>query len=140
MEDLVRIFAGLEQQWADSIQRKDLDTLRHRFLSEDFALRISDDASRKIPRSDWLAGVTAYNICSYNIRDLQVRDLGEVAIVSLVLDQDADVSGVGRSGDFFLVDVWVRQEAGWKVAARYSSPLRALPKPPMTGAGGFGRP
>jgi hypothetical protein len=45
MEDLVRIFAGLEQQWADSIQRKDLDTLRHRFLTEDFALRISDDAS-----------------------------------------------------------------------------------------------
>jgi hypothetical protein len=77
---------------------------------------------------------------NWEIRDLELRDFGNVAITSLVLFQQAEVGGVDRSGDFFLTDVWVQNTpdasrldaANWKIAARYSSPARQLSKPVMS--------
>ena len=124
-------FRDLEQRWAAAIQRKDQRQLDEVFLSDDYALRISDDPARKISRSVWLATLAVYNTRSFAIRDLEIRDFGDVVIVSEVLNQQADVHGVDRSGDFFIVDTWTRHGDVWKVSARYSSPSKSLPPMPM---------
>ncbi len=137
--DTRAIFQELELRWAAAIQRQDKEQLDEVFLAPDYALRISDDPARKISRADWLATIPIYNTRSLSIRVLEVRSFGDVAVVSHVVTQQADVSGVDRSGDFFIIDVWIRRGEEWKVSARYSSPARALPKLPLGGEGGMGR-
>ena len=137
--DTRAIFQELELHWATAIQRQDKEQLDKVFLAPDYALRISDDASRQISRADWLATIPIYNTRSFSIRDLEVRSFGDVAVVSHVFTQQADVNGVDRSGDFFIVDVWIRHGKDWKVSARYSSPASALPKLPFGDEGGMGR-
>jgi hypothetical protein len=102
-------------------------------------LRISDNPALKISRKDWLATLDFYIVKNWQMRDLELREFGDVAITSLVVFQEAVVRGVDRFGDFFLTDVWIQQSrsahrmdaANWRIAARYSSPARQLPKPPM---------
>ena len=123
-------FLELEQRWADAIKRKDTKTLESDFLADDYALRIADDPSRQITRAAWLSILAVYNTRTFNISNLEVREFGDSVVVSLSVHQDADVNGVDRSGDFFLVDVWSLREGKWKVSARYSSPARQLPNMP----------
>ena len=123
-------FQELEQRWAEAIQRKDTRALESDFLAEDYALRIADDPSRKITRAAWLSILAVYNTRTFEISNLEVREFGDTAVVSLCVHQDADVNGVDRSGAFFLVDVWTLREGKWKVSARYSSPARQLPDMP----------
>lgn len=123
-------FASLEQDWGEAIQRKDLAALK-RFLDKDYALRVADDPRQRISRKEWLAGIAVYNTHSFRIRALELREFGSVAVVSHILNQHADVKGVDRSGDFFIVDVWRRRGKKWKVAARYSAPRIVLPRMPL---------
>jgi ketosteroid isomerase-like protein len=128
--DLGATFASLEQGWGEAIQSKDLAALK-KFLERDYALRIADDPGRRISRKEWLAGIAAYNTHSFRIRGLEAREFGGVAVVSQVIHQHADVKGVDRSGDFFIVDIWRRRGKQWKVAARYSAPRNVLPRMPL---------
>lgn len=123
-------FQELEQRWAEAIKRKDTKALESDFLADDYALRIADDPSRQITRAAWLSTLAFYNTRTFAISNLEVRDFGDSAVVSLSLRQDADVNGVDRSGQFFIVDVWTLREGKWKVSARYSSPGRQLPNMP----------
>jgi hypothetical protein len=135
----VEFFTHLEQEFSAAIQRRDRKALDERFLEANYSLRIADDPARKISRKDWLATLDLYLVKNWQMRDFELREFGDVAVTSLVLFQEAEVGGVDRSGDFFLTDVWVqnnvgahRLEAGnWRIAARYSSPARKLPKPIM---------
>ena len=131
-------FQELEQRWAEAIKQQDKEVLDKEFLADDYALRISDDTSREIHRSDWLAAIPIYNTRNFTIKNLEVREFGNVAVVSHSFYQEADVNGVDRSGNFFIVDVWMLREGKWKVSARYSSPSRQLPIVPKTGEGRFG--
>jgi ketosteroid isomerase-like protein len=125
------LFLDLEQRWAEAIQRKDRAVIDREFLAPGYALRIADDPAKVISRSDWLATLAVYNTRSFKLTNLQVRQFGDVAVVSHSFFQDADVNGVDRSGQFFIVDVWNRVDGAWKVAARYSSPSRQLPPMPI---------
>jgi hypothetical protein len=135
----VEFFTHLEQEFSSAIQRRDHKTLDERFLDANYALRISDDPARKISRKDWLATLDVYLVKNWQMRDLELREFGDVAVTSLVVFQEAVVRGVDRSGDFFLTDVWIQSaakanrldSANWRIAARYSSPARQLPKPDM---------
>ena len=135
----VEFFTHLEHEFSSAIQRRDHKALDEKFLDGSYALRISDDPARKISRKDWLATLDFYVVKNWQMRDLELREFGDVAITSLVLFQEAVVRGVDRSGDFFLTDVWIQNTraahrmdaANWSIAARYSSPARQLPKPAM---------
>jgi hypothetical protein len=129
----VEFFTNLENEFSATIQRRDHRALDERFLDANYALRISDDPECRISRQDWLATLDVYHVKNWAMRALELREFANIAIASLVLFQEADVRGVDRSGDFFLVDVWVQSGAdrrdpnAWKIAARYSSPARTLP-------------
>jgi len=82
--------------------------------------------SPELLSQDWLhTALGAYHVHSYTFCDLQVRRLGDVAVVSSIYSQQADGGGIDRNTEFFITDAWSRQGEPWKVAARYSSKVEA---------------
>ena len=134
-------FTALEQDFNSAIARHDAELLDDRFLGADYALHISLQPDQSISRKDWLATLRVYNVHRWNMRACHVRDFGNLAIINLIISQQVDVQGVDRSGDFFLVDIWTRTTSAgdrwdpsqWRIAARYSSPMRDVgPMPAVT--------
>ena len=103
-----------------------------RILAPEFALIVSARPTDRFPRSAWLHTALNGYVCeSFDYRDMQVRILGDIAVVSSIGVQRATAFGVDRSGAFFLTDVWQRLgDDTWQVVARYSS----LPEPTTSSA------
>ena len=96
-------------------------------LAPDFALIVSAIPTHPVDRTSWLATCPRYLCSSFRYCDVQVRDLGPVAVMSAIAEQTAVLDGIDRSGAFFLTDVWRRSDDAlsangrWQVCARYSS-------------------
>ncbi len=122
MTDLATTIAELADRWMQAWVRKDRAVLEE-MLTPDFALVVSATATKRLDRADWLAtACTRYTCSEFRYRDVQVRDLGAVAVMSSIADFTAEIDGMPRNGPMFLTDVWRRDEDGrWQVCARYSS-------------------
>jgi Domain of unknown function (DUF4440) len=140
--DATEFFTALEQEFNAAVARHDASLLDSRFLAPDYALHISLQPDHSVSREQWFATLRVYNVHQWSLRACHVRDFGNLAIINLIITQQVDVQGIDRSGDFFLVDVWRRNNsagdrwdpAQWRIAARYSSPLRNVgPMPTVTG-------
>jgi ketosteroid isomerase-like protein len=120
--DTVAPFHELQNRWMCAWRDGDRAVLEQ-ILAPDFALTVSARPSARIARAEWLhAALNGYVCHAFEYRDMQVRELGDVAVVSSVGVQRATAFGVDRSGAFFLTDVWRRGSEGrWQVVARYSS-------------------
>jgi hypothetical protein len=95
-----------------------------RLVSPDFTQRVSDAPERSLPRALWGQPSGAYKIESIEGRYHAARKLAEdLAVVSLLLTQQATFEGRDRSGDFYVVDIWKKSADGWQMIARYSSPM-----------------
>jgi ketosteroid isomerase-like protein len=126
---LVKIMTELETHWMDAVRRKDQAALEG-ILDQDYELRTSARPGDPVPRAAWLASAMGdYNLRSFQVSQMAVRSLGDLAIVSFSCSQGATVAGKDRSGDFFLVDVWRQKADEWKVLARYAGPVEGRPSP-----------
>ena len=95
-----------------------------RVVSPDFTQRVSDAPERSLPRSLWGQPASTYKIESIEVRHHAARKLAEdLAVVSLLLTQQATFEGRDRSGDFYVVDIWKKSGGRWQMIARYSSPM-----------------
>ncbi len=135
-ERLVDQFTQLEKVFARAYQEKD-HALLEQLLAPEYALTVSARPDSPYPRAFWLSLLPDYNVRSFEITDVQVRCLQttssgdcELAAVSSINKQEADVGGQDRSGAFFIVDIWARRSGTWMVTARYSGRTEAsLPTP-----------
>ena len=133
--DLITTFTTLENMFARGYQEKNISALEA-LLAPEYALTVSARPSDPIPRSEWLALLPKYNVRRFEIRGIQVRCLQlasagqcELAAVSSINKQDADVGGQDRSGEFFIVDIWAQRSGKWMVLSRYSGRTEAaVPK------------
>jgi ketosteroid isomerase-like protein len=119
VEALIRTQQG---QWMAAWMANDRATLE-RLLAPEFALVVSARPEAQVDRAAWLrtAG-TEYTCAAFRYDGMQVRDFGDVVVVSSLATQRATAFGRDRSGTFFLTDVWRADAAGaWQVIARYSS-------------------
>jgi|SRR5215203_2670501 len=94
-----------------------------RILAPEFALVVSAQPEARVDRAAWLrtAG-TEYRCDAFRYEGMQLRDFGDVVVVSSLATQRATAFGRDRSGTFFLTDIWRAGENGaWQVIARYSS-------------------
>src|SRR6266508_3573402 len=122
LTDLLR---QLEQELDEAALHgfKDTKTME-RLVSPEFTQRVSDAPERSIPRSLWGQPSSSYKIESIEGRHHAARKLtGELAVVSLLLTQQATADGRDRSGDFYVVDIWKKRGDRWQMIARYSSPM-----------------
>ena len=112
----------LQEAWMEAWISNDRAVLE-RILAPEFALVVSARPEARVDRAAWLrtAG-TEYTCDAFRYDGMQVRDFGDVAVVSSVATQRATAFGQDRSGSFFLTDVWRAAADGrWQVIARYSS-------------------
>ena len=126
MPDTAKTIEELANRWMQAWIDKDQRILEET-LAPDFALVMSSNPLQKLDRASWLATATSRYTCTwFRYRDVQIRELGSVVVMSSVAEFTAQVDGISRSGPLFLTDVWRRSGEGrWQVCARYSS----LPEP-----------
>ena len=122
MTDLAATIEALSDRWMQAWVRKDRAVLEES-LAPDFALVVSAAPMQCLDRASWLAtACTRYTCTEFRYRDVQLRDLGAVAVMSAIADFTAEIDGIPRTGPLFLTDVWRRGDDGrWQVCARYSS-------------------
>jgi hypothetical protein len=114
-------YLDLERSLAEALQERRRDAALP-MLAADFELR-SAESLDALTASDWLAAQMRPGAAAMRVRDLTVREFGEVAVVSFFLDVTA--RGKPRS-TLYVVDVW--RQAEHKLAVRYvSQPTHALP-------------
>ena len=122
MTDFAATIEELSDRWMQAWVRKDRAVLEES-MAPDFALIVSASPTQRLDRADWLAtACTRYTCTEFRYRDVQVRDLGAVAVMSSIAEFSAAIDGMPRNGPMFLTDVWRRGSDGrWQVCARYSS-------------------
>ncbi|MDQ6685741.1 MAG: hypothetical protein M3Z16_11505, partial [Pseudomonadota bacterium] len=95
-----------------------------KMLAADFELR-SAATLDALPAADWVAAQMASGAAEGRVRDLAVREIGAVAVVSFWLDSGVEGR---RQSTVYVVDVW-NQDAH-SLAARYTAqPMRPLQAP-----------
>ena len=122
MSDVTSVIPDLSMRWMQAWI--DLDhAVLERVMAPDFALIVSAFPTKSMERANWLATCQRYRCSAFRYGDVQVRQLSEdIAVMSAIAEQRAELDGVDRSGRFWLTDVWRRQPGGeWQVCARYSA-------------------
>ena len=126
---LVSIFSGMENQLFGDVQKKDKAALTQ-LVTDDFAIWMPNDTGDPLPLDDWLQSIaTDYTLKSFRITHMAAHDFGEVVLVKFELNQKADMKDKkgDESGQYFVVDAWLKTGDSWKLSDRYISKVAATP-------------
>ena len=124
----VTLFTGLEKQLLAGIQKKDPTALKAQ-LADDFEIWMPNGDA--IATEDWLPAVLGkFNLKSFRISQMSVRDFGDTAIVKFMRSQKADFQGRDESGEYFVVDVWRKAGDSWQLSDRYVSKISSVVSTP----------
>ena len=124
---LVSIFSGMENQLFGDVQKKDKAALTQ-LVTDDFAIWMPNDTGDPFPLDDWLQSIaTDYTLKSFRITHMAAHDFGEVVLVKFEVNQKADMKGKDASGQYFVVDAWLKTGDSWKLSDRYISKVAATP-------------
>ena len=119
----MELFTKLERDWILAVQHKDKAALDN-ILAPEFIVRSSADPEHPVLRTDWMQeALSKWEIRSYSHHAMAIRAFAADAIVSFLQTQEATIDGKDRSGDYFIVDLWVVNHGNWQVAARYLAPV-----------------
>ena len=108
----VSLFAGIEKQMLEAVQKKDKAALQA-MLSDDCTIHLPN--SDLVPCDDWLASVLSkdFILKSFVIRQMDVADLGNAAVVSYDRIQQSSYKGQNDGGEFYVVDLWKKDGDNW---------------------------
>jgi len=115
------LFQGLTTKVQGAIQQKDLATLDQLF-AKDFAFSLlqAGKAAQVLNRDEFLKGAaTSYNLERFELRHLAARVLGSVAVVRCQPVREASAGTRDASGEFVLIDTWVKEGSTWRLKFRY---------------------
>lgn len=113
---------ALERAWAGAMQSRNLQQLND-LVTEDFCAVIAVQGMplQVTSRERWLSVMPNYDIQEMTFDDIRAVVYGDTAVVTLLWTQRAFINGSERSGTFFITDIWVKTDNGWRVAERHSS-------------------
>lgn len=116
-----------ERSLEDALLQEDRDAVRQQ-LADDFTAYTPTANDEGLSAEAWLTGELRHPPSDAEVRDLNVRDLGELAVVSFLLDQQYQRNWKTTSTTLYVVDVW--RQAPRQLLARYvSRPARIAPAP-----------
>lgn len=111
----VVLFSDLEQQLLNAKLKHDKAALT-KLLADDFEVRRSSAPASPVPREEWLESETPeFPVSEFHLSDMAVHLYNENTAVASFIHR----AGTGR---FFVVDVWNKDRAAWKLAVRYTAP------------------
>ena len=122
----VTIFNGLENQLLRAVQSKDQAGLS-KLVSDDCIIEMPD--ADPLPCDDWMKAVLSkdYVLKTFVVRQLSVVDGADVMVVKFDRVQQSTFKGKPDGGEFFVVDVWKKEGADWKLASRFVSKVSSVP-------------
>jgi hypothetical protein len=98
-----------------------------RMLSEKFTISSAAEID-EISAADWLQQELNSPIKTAGVRNLNVREFDDVAVVNFLLDRGRSVKGKTVTSTLYVVDVW--RQSSHQLLARYvSMPSRTPPIP-----------
>ncbi len=106
-----------------AIQRKDTVALDKHF-AKDFAFSMpvsGGKAPQVMNRAEFLKLGAVYTLESFHITNVAARLWGGVAVVRFQSYRQAAVGSVDRSGEFVVVDTWVKDGGAWRLSMRVLS-------------------
>ena len=115
----------LERQWRDALFAKDEAALRALIHPEFKLVGIRSTGTVAVGLEDWLGALQKMDIASLYVRVTDAVRL-ERTIVATV-DAQWKLRFMGHTIDerVLLTDVWVKDDDGWQVVRRHSSPVPA---------------
>ena len=122
----VTIFNGLENQLLRAVQSKDQAGLS-KLVSDDCIIEMPD--ADPLPCDDWMKAVLSkdYVLKTFVVRQLSAVDGADVMVVKFDRVQQSSFKGKPDGGEFFVVDVWKKDGADWKLANRFVSKVSSVP-------------
>lgn len=121
-DDARELIGALEREWRDALCAKDLDRLRS-LIHPDFVL-IGTRAGGPFTMSsdEWLDAIQKREPVSIDLNISDASVLEDVMIGTVRARWRINYLGREVEDCVLLTDVWVKQESGWRVIRRHSSP------------------
>jgi len=129
---LVAIFSDLEDQLFKGLQEKNEKAVKS-LLGEEFQVWTPTAPGDPVPLEDWQKQSLAEDLKSFHVRQMAARAVDDNAVlVHFVLSKTVDLRGKALVRDYFIVDLWQKNDDKWQLCDRYASPLGAgVYKPAM---------
>ena len=106
-----------------AVQERDLAFLE-RTLGPDFTLTTGRPGAEVRTRTEWLAITAArYVIEEFAFEELDVLELGDVAVARSRYRQRGSMDGEDRTQTFLMTDVWAERDGSPALVTRHVSPL-----------------
>jgi hypothetical protein len=122
----VSTYLGLERGLLEALKIGDRTAVLQT-LGEDFEFRSATEIDDETA-AQWLDDELRSPIETANVRNLSVREQGELAVVSFLLDSRRTTKPKATSSTLYVVDVW-RQNPPQLLARYAAQPRRAPPIP-----------
>ncbi len=112
---------GLEQTWADAVRHHDFATCDRLMSAGYFFVDGQNRRLRIASKTAWLQIIRTYDVTEFSFDDARVRVYGDTAVVTIVATERARVAAEDRTIQYFITDIWRRENGAWKLAERHSS-------------------
>lgn len=113
-------FQQLTLQVQGAIQRKDTAALDKHFAKDfAFSMPVSGKVPQVMNRAEFLKLGALYTLETFHISNLAARVWGGVAVVRFQSYRTAALGSIDRSGEFVVVDTWVKDGDAWRLSMRF---------------------
>ena len=111
---------GLENEWADCLERGDVEAL-DKLLADDFILSSAGGVGERVTRDEWFANLERIDTRSLAVHVSDAREFGDVGVVRARLEWDATLGERSLTGEYAITDVFTRSDGRWRVSWRIST-------------------
>jgi ketosteroid isomerase-like protein len=110
-----------ERGLLDALQRGDTSASAG-FLRDDFLITTAGWLPQPVGKQAWLEALAGrMTLERFDLRVLATQRYGDVGVVLAESAQEGTHDGTPYATTFRYTDVWVRQDAGWRLATRHAS-------------------
>jgi Domain of unknown function (DUF4440) len=123
----VQQFWDIEKSLAQAFDKKDQSALG-KMLNEDFKIWMPNQTGSAIGREDWLAAGKE-NPSPVRLAQMAVQFYQDVVVVKFLGQGKHPTSGKGNAHQYFVVDLWEKNDTGWELTNRYMSAITPVEMP-----------
>jgi ketosteroid isomerase-like protein len=114
----------LERQFGEAILAKDYAVLETLLAPEYRLVGVRSTGTSDMPRDAWFAGLGRMTFRRFKPRVTSVEVFGDTALATVEGDWTLEFDGRQIDEHFYVTDVWVRRDGGWRIVRRHSSPYQ----------------
>ena len=123
----VQQFWELERNLAEAFEKKDKNAMG-KFLNDDFKVWMPNQTGSAVGREDWLASGHE-NPTPLRMVQMAVQFYQDVAVVKFVGQVKVEAGSKGSPQQYFVVDLWEKNDQGWELTNRYMAAINPIQLP-----------